>query len=405
MMDISNLLIPTRINTVDGYLSFPSKITISHHLVCTRKTFLDFVIFSVDCVSLLLLFCEIEIITHTQSKLASAMAADSSCSHWWHAPLYLGMSLTLALMAISSAKYPSPIHPLPPPIPHALAFNASTALRLRGAFHITATLLQISPELFLSSPETTLFAIQDSAISNLSLPPSTMRHLLRFHAVPAALPMAELSKKPTGFCFNTLAHDDDRLAITTNNDDGTLMINHVLVSHPDMFLQGPLAVHGVAAPFDTTPPSCRLFNQSSVFAGSGAVEWRRIVRVLSSNGFVSFAIGLNAVLDGILRDYSNLASVTVFAPPNFEFLSSPSPLLDRIVRLHILQRSFSYVELSAAGNSSLATLLPNSHLQITHFSPNLAVNGVQITRPHVFSSTNLVVHGISRDFDFQTLFE
>ncbi|XP_042048686.1 fasciclin-like arabinogalactan protein 21 [Salvia splendens] len=318
-------------------------------------------------------------------------AAESSCSHWWHAPFYLAMCCTLAFMAISTARYYPSTNPLP--TPHALALNASLALRLHGGFHITATLLQISPELFLSSPHTTLFAIQDSAISLLSLPPSSMRHLLRYHAVPATLPMSALLKKPPGFCLQTLAADDT-LAITNSTNYTSLTINHVLVSHPDMFLHGPLAVHGVSAPFDAAS------SQSS----KGAVEWKGIIRVLSSNGFVSFAIGLNAVVDGILRDYANLSSVTVLAAPNFEFLSSPSPFLDRIVRFHILRQRFSYVELSAVGNSSLTTLLPASHLHIANFSPNLALNGVQITRPDIFSSKNFVVHGISRTFHFDDFF-
>ncbi|XP_047963701.1 fasciclin-like arabinogalactan protein 21 [Salvia hispanica] len=310
-------------------------------------------------------------------------AAESSCSHWWHAPFYVAMCCTLALMAISTARYPSTNH-------HALALNASLALRLQGGFHITATLLQISPELFLSSPHTTLFAIQDSAMSLLALPPSSMRHLLRYHAVPATLPMSLLLKKPPGFCLQTLAARDT-LAITNSTNRTSLTINHVLVSHPDIFLHGPLAVHGVSAPFHSSS------------SRKGAVEWKRIIRVLSSNGFVSFAIGLNAVVDGILRDYANLSSVTVLAAPDFEFLSSPSPFLDRIVRLHILPHRFTYVELSALGmnNSTLTTLLPASHL---HISPNLALNGLHITRPDIFSSNNAVLHGISRTFHFHDFF-
>ncbi|KAG6382671.1 hypothetical protein SASPL_110727 [Salvia splendens] len=328
-------------------------------------------------------------------------AAESSCSHWWHAPFYLAMCCTLAFMAISTARYPSS-NPLPPPhaLALALALNASLALRLHGGFHITATLLRISPELFLSSPHTTLFAIQDSAISLLSLPPSTMRHLLRYHAVPATLPMSVLLKKPPGFCLQTLAADDT-LAITNSTNYTSLTINHVLVSHPDMFLHGPLAVHGVSAPFEAAA-ACRAL--STALAGKGAVEWKGIIRVLSSNGFVSFAIGLKAVVDGILRDYANLSSVTVLAAGDFEFLSSPSPFLDRVVRLHILRQRYSYVELRAVGNSSLTTLLPASHLQIANMSPNLAVNGVQITRPDVFSSNNFVLHGISRSLYLDDFF-
>lgn len=201
--------------------------------------------------------------------------------------------------------------------------------------------------------------------------------------------------------------DGEELAITKNEaKTGSLMINNVLVSHPDMFLEGPLAVHGVVGPFDTTSsPSC----QSSLLSKNAvdhAVDWTRIVRLLSSNGFVSFAIGLNAVLDGILQDFTNLGSVTVFAPPNSEFLSSPSPFLDRIVRLHILQQRFSYadLDLAASQNSSLRTLVPGSALEINKFSQTLAVNGVDITRPNVFSSSTFIIHGVSRDFDLEEFF-
>lgn len=59
------------------------------------------------------------------------------------------------------------------------------------------------------------------------------------------------------------------------------------------------------------------------------------------------------------------------------------------------------MELSGEGNSSLRTLVPGSRLQISKASSsNLAINGVEITRPDLFSSNNFVVHGISRDFDF-----
>ncbi|KAH6809645.1 hypothetical protein C2S51_027428 [Perilla frutescens var. frutescens] len=340
--------------------------------------------------------------------------SDSSCSHWWHAPFYLSMCLTLAFIAVSGLKHShyGPQNPLPPS--HALAFNASRALRLRGGFHIIATLLQISPELFFpsgpeSQSESTVFAIQDSALSNLSAPPNTMRQLLRYHAVPATLRMAELLKKPPGFCLKTLA-DGENLTITKNEAEaGSVVINNVLVSHPDMFLEGALAVHGVAGFFDTTSssPSCGV---SNLGVDDGAVKWSKIVRSLSSNGFVCFAIGLNAVLDGIRQDYGNLGSVTVFAPPNSEFLSSPSAFLDRIVRLHILQQRFSYMELLTTAtaaditNSSMntmTTLLPAaSPLQINKFSQTLAINGVEITRPDLVLSDNFIIHGISRDFHF-----
>ncbi|KAK4436311.1 Fasciclin-like arabinogalactan protein 21 [Sesamum alatum] len=332
--------------------------------------------------------------------------ANPSCSHWWHAPFYLAMSITLAFIAVTTIKQSRPDNALPSG--HRPAFNASRALRLYGGFHITATLLQISPELFFSGPESTVFAIQDSAISNLSIPPWAMRQLLRFHSTPSALPMAKLFKKPPGFCMKTLV-DDKNLVITKNDaETGSFMINNVLVSQPDLFLEGPVSVHGVLGPFDMIPsPSCGFSNRSSILASNAtdqAVEWRRVVRLLSSNGFVSFAIGLNSVVDGILQEYHNLDSVTIFAPPNSGFISSPSPFLDRIVRLHILPQKFTYIELAAAEKSSLRSLVPEYDLKIDKFSQTLAVNGVEITAPDVFSSKTLVIHGISRDFDVDELF-
>ncbi|KAL2248637.1 fasciclin-like arabinogalactan protein 21 [Sesamum indicum] len=332
--------------------------------------------------------------------------ANASCSHWWHAPLYLAMSITLAFIAITTTKESTPDDALPSG--HHLAFNASRALRLHGGFHITATLLQISPELFFSGPESTIFAIQDSAISNLSIPPWAMRQLVRFHATPSALPMAELFKKPPGFCMNTLVGDKN--LVITKNDAGTgsVMINNVLVSQPDLFLEGRVSVHGVLGPFDMIlSPPCGFSNRSSILVSNAtdqAVEWRKIVRLLNSNGFVSFAIGLNSALDVILQEYHNLGSVTIFAPPNSGFISSPSPFLDRIVRFHILPQRFTYIELAAAEKSSLRTLIPGYDLKIEKFSQALSVNGVEITVPDVSSSKNFVIHGISRDFDVDELF-
>ncbi|XP_073290806.1 fasciclin-like arabinogalactan protein 21 [Primulina huaijiensis] len=327
--------------------------------------------------------------------------ADSPCSHWWHAPFYLAMSLTLVFISISTPNHSGPDNQSPSG--HMLAFNASRALRAHGGFNTIATLLQISPELFISRPESTLFAVQDSAISNLSIPPWAMRQLFRYHATPCTLPKVELFKKPPGFCFQTLLHDKN--LVITNNDakTGSIMINNVLVSHPDLFLEGPFAVHGVLGPFD--PISSAVCNvstdQTNLVASNPTdnIEWNIIVRILGSHGFVSFAIGLNSILDGILEDYNNLSSVTIFASPNSGFISSSSPFLDRIVKIHILPRKFTHMELLAAGNSSLKTLVPGYDLKINTYLEFLEINGVEISRPDFFLSKKFVIHGILKCFD------
>ncbi|KAL6581534.1 hypothetical protein OROMI_007457 [Orobanche minor] len=281
------------------------------------------------------------------SSSQSTTMATSSCSHWWHGPFYI----------------PTPENPLPSG--HGLASNASWALRLHGGFHITATLLQISPELFFFGPESTIFAIQDSAISNLSVPPWAVRQLLRYHAAPSVLPMAALLKKPLGFCFKTLV--DNKNLVLTKNDagSGSVTINNVAISHPDLFLEGPFSVHGVFGPFDVDQsPPCNSSDLLVPNATDQAVQWTRITRLLSSSGFVSFAIGLNSVLDGIIQDYQNLSYVSIFAPPNSGFISSSSsPFLDKIVKIHILPQRFRYLELGAAENLTLRTLVPGYYLK------------------------------------------
>ncbi|KAG8390306.1 hypothetical protein BUALT_Bualt01G0069900 [Buddleja alternifolia] len=325
--------------------------------------------------------------------------ANPSCSQECQAPIYIAMSLTLAFMAIiasTTIHNSTPNTPVSPP--HAAAVNASHALRLHGGFHVTATLLQFSPDLFFSADtphsHTTIFAMQDSAISNLSIPPPALRQLLRYHTAPSALPTAELLKKPPGFCFKTLVNNQNLMITNQDSKSGSIVINNVLISHPDMFLEGPLSVHGVSGPFDSIPsPPCGFSNHTP---DHQAVDWTRIIRFLSSNGFVSFAIGLNSFLDH--HENRNLGFVTIFAPPNSGFISLPSPLLDRIVKLHIMPQRFSYMELGAAVNSSLRTLITGYDLKIDRFSETLAVNGVEITAPDFFSSEKFVIHGISRAF-------
>ncbi|CAK9161382.1 unnamed protein product [Ilex paraguariensis] len=346
-----------------------------------------------------------------------------SCSHWWHAPFYFAMSVTLAVIAITTPIHSSLKNSIPPnnSIKHSLSINATQALRTHG-FNVFATLLQFSPELFLSSSESTIFGIQDSAISNLSLPPWAMKQLLQYHTSPSKLPIQELFKKPLGTCLPTLLQHKNTAITTTNVNQRSIEINNVLISHPDVFLEGPISIHGVLGPFFSLDlpgivqdwdiiesPICDTNNRvvSNMSEPKNRIEWPRIVQVLSSNGFVSFAIGLHSVLDGILKDHANLSSVTIFAPPNLMFVASPSPFLDRIVRFHIVPLKFSYIELaSLPEKSSLKTLIPDKDLWITSrvkFSQNLAIHGVEITAPEISSSEKFIIHGISRAFNVEEL--
>ncbi|KAF5948424.1 hypothetical protein HYC85_014381 [Camellia sinensis] len=162
------------------------------------------------------------------------------------------------------------------------------------------------------------------------------------------LPIHELLKKPHCTCLTTLVHQKNIAITKIDPKQGSIEINNVLISHPDLFLETPISIHGVLAPLSSLlgfdrdwetiqSPICESKNSSE---STNMVEWTHMVRLLSSNGFVSFAIGLHSVLDGILQDHQGLNSVTIFAPPEFIFVASSWPLLDRIVRFHMVPERF-----------------------------------------------------------------
>ncbi|MCL7032113.1 hypothetical protein MKW94_017016 [Papaver nudicaule] len=342
-----------------------------------------------------------------------------SCSHWWHAPIYVTISVILAIVAISTPSSSPPPNPqtTPSPIQHELSSNASSALRNSG-FHFMAALLQISPELILSpdSSQTTFFAIRDETISNLSLPPHLLKDLLKFHTSPSKLTFQDLLNKPKNTCLQTLLQEKNLAVTQVDRKQMILEINGVLVSNPEIFSQGPYTVHGVLAPF--SPINLNLgsdhFIQSSncgSIESRTGVSWNRVLSTLSSNGFVSFAIGLNSVLNnGVHRKQLILMdSVTIFAPAELSYVaSSPSPLLEKIVMVHLVPGRWSYKQLLAASSSSpatpLPTLVPDVDLQITKVNSStteknedtLCVNGVEITAPDVLCSDGFIIHRISR---------
>ncbi|KAJ6693391.1 hypothetical protein OIU85_004186 [Salix viminalis] len=123
----------------------------------------------------------------------------ASCSHWWHAPVYFIASAVLAFIAISTALNSPPSKATRPtrPLSNHISLNASRTLRESG-FNIMATLLLISPEMFFSSPNTTIFAIKDSSLVNTSIPPWFLKNLLKYHTSPMKLSMEDVFKKPQG---------------------------------------------------------------------------------------------------------------------------------------------------------------------------------------------------------------
>ncbi|KAJ0233282.1 hypothetical protein HA466_0284860 [Hirschfeldia incana] len=344
--------------------------------------------------------------------------------------VYFTLSIALAFMAVSTTLPPPPDSNITtkPNIPithhHPLSLNASKALR-QFNFKAIATLLHISPEIFLSSSpsrNTTLFAIDDSSLFNTSsLPPLLLKRLLQYHTLPLRLPMKDLLVKPQGTCLPTLLPHQSIQMSTVDKESRTVELNHVLISHPDMFLGDSLVIHGVLGPFSPLQPHmdhhiphsslCQSDLNKTVIqeeedVPAVKIEWTRIIQLLSSNGFVPFAIGLHSVLNRIVTDqHQNMTGVTILATPSLVSLSSASPFLYEVMRRHILAQRLTYKDFASMPDKALLkTLDPYQDLIITrrsvvNSSQCLVISGVEIVAPDMFSSPNFVIHGISHTLE------
>ncbi|KAJ0635558.1 putative FAS1 domain-containing protein [Helianthus annuus] len=326
---------------------------------------------------------------------------------------------TILLAAIATGFLPIIInyhrhHHHHPPPPLDLPSNAAQFLRSNG-FTFLANLIHISPNLFLSTPESTIFAIPDSAISNLSIPPYMTIELITYHISPNKFTLQDLFQKPLNTCFSTL-FQQQKISITKKDEKNRLLeINNVLITIPDMFVDQSVAIHGVSGPFASFKrfpeinelPICTMINQSQVtkvdFIKIKA-EWKMVVKFLSLNGFTPFAFWLYNVLDGIVKDHPDLHSMTIFAPPVIEVMEVPAPMVPKFMRAHVVPKKYSFKHLvSMSRGASIATLCPGREIEITGTVVSvsdelLSINRVEVTSPDLLSSRSFVVHGIARAF-------
>lgn len=237
--------------------------------------------------------------------------------------------------------------------------------------------------------------------------------------------MNDLLEKPQGTCLPTLLRHKSVEISTVDKESRTAEVNHVLISHPDMFLGDSLVIHGVLGPFSPLhqphmdhilqSPLCQSdTNKTSEEEEEEEevpvkIDWIRIVQLLSSNGFVPFAIGLHSVLNRIVADqHKNLTGVTILATPNLVSLSSASPLLYQVMRHHILVQRLTNKSLASMPDKSvLKTLDPYQDLIITrrdvvNSSQCFLISGVEIITPDMFSSPNFVIHGISDTLQYRS---
>ncbi|PHT24875.1 hypothetical protein CQW23_34438 [Capsicum baccatum] len=136
-------------------------------------------------------------------------------------------------------------------------------------------------------------------------------------------------------------------------------------------------------------PICEEMSNGSANDTKNLVDWPRIIKLIANKS--------HSVLDGIIQDSANL---------NFGFVSSPPPLLERIVRFHIMPKRYTLMELAFLPDVSLLkTLAPGLNVTISksNFSPVLVIDGVEMTAPDIFVSKTFDIHGMSRHFELENI--
>ncbi|XP_076960080.1 fasciclin-like arabinogalactan protein 21 [Bidens hawaiensis] len=301
--------------------------------------------------------------------------------------------------------------------------NASQVLQSNG-FNFIANLIHVSPDLFLSTPESTIFAIPDSAMSNLSIPPYLTIELVTYHISPTKLTFQDLFSKPLHTCFNTM-FQQHKISITKQDAQNQLLeINNVLITNPNMFIHESLTIHGVNGPFasfnfhpqELDLPICNTHDQTQ-YPNNTIVnkldytkaEWKMVVKFLISSGYAPFAFWLNNLLDEIIQDHPDLRTMTVFVPPVIEQMSGT--MMGKFVRAHIVPKKHSFKHLvTLQQGETMGTLCPGKDIEITGTVVNLSeelllINRVEITSPDLLSSRSFVVHGIARSFAMDEAFK
>lgn len=362
------------------------------------------------------------------------MDSTISTTKWCRRPIYFATAAFLAIVAITAAinstvEDRSPTLVLGPRLSH----YAIRSLR-RAGFSSMAVLLSTLLEFYSSaSPNITIFALSNSALSNMPRSPWLMRDFLRCHALPLRLSMADLAEQPERTSLAALSRRNNLVITKTEGKRNRVKINDVPVTHPNLVLDSRVAIHGVTEPLGVlglqeigknSGPHPKELSRCDTYAKvvsnvrepmklcgreKKRIEWDQVVRFLHSHGSVPFAFGLKSTVnhDRSLRDGKDSDTFTIFAPREFRRVPLDHSILDKLVRAHMISGKHGYLELLALlDKASLGTLAPGLGLEVTvkrvgDHTTGVAVNGVEITDPDAFISEKFIIHGISRVLDME----
>lgn len=174
--------------------------------------------------------------------VASAAAADDAPS--------LAEAILAAAAPSPFIGAPAPAPLAPPPKPLTLRDRVVAAIRAAGHYGAISGLLDSLSETSVIKEGITFFAPDDGAFSGLNMNNSMLfMNTLHYHVATAVYSYQQLSYLPLNSTIQTAA-PNVVMYITSTGEDG-LMLDNVVISDPDLYLDDKVAVHGISMVMDT----------------------------------------------------------------------------------------------------------------------------------------------------------
>ncbi|CAN1343337.1 Fasciclin-like arabinogalactan protein 21 [Linum perenne] len=264
------------------------------------------------------------------------------------------------------------------------------------------------------SGPSTLFAPSDASLH--SCYSCSVPSLLREHIVPGLFTIDYLRKLAFGTKVETLA-PGRCITVTSSSASSKIFIGGVEITHPDLFNNGFLVIHGIQgyiAPL--SPFSCDVERLNSLMfpfqhnqitpplvqPAVMRLMMRDAILRLRNNGFSILALAMRVKYPELVT----LSNMTIFALDDFSIFSGSYSYVSS-VRFHIVPNqllSFSDLERLPVG-CQLPSLEAGQYLVVTTAASGtssppapMRINYVRIKLPDVIRNLKIAVHGIYLPF-------
>ncbi|XP_047331743.1 fasciclin-like arabinogalactan protein 21 [Impatiens glandulifera] len=252
----------------------------------------------------------------------------------------------------------------------------------------------------------TVFAATDSSV--LTCPSCSVPLLLQEHTVPGLFPIHYLSTLAFGTKIETLA-PGRCLTITSTNNSSRIFVGGVEVTHPDLFNNGLVVVHGLQGYVSHLSPfSCSIERMTSLtFLPPPPQAEAFVMRLMLRDAMLRLRISGYTVLAIALKvkyaELMDFSSFTVFALDDPSVFSSGQSFVTDF-RFHVVPNRLLLAE--ELEHLPAGTILPTMHnghnLMVTtnggiQHTP-MRINYVQMARLDLLYNLKIAVHGITAPF-------